>query len=96
MDPFKRCAYIYLALHALIDLILAAKMYRQVGTLAPSVGFIFACGVLSLFLYFGIKNEVLPGRYGVRAHRSSEPVAYWIGFTLLVISHLIFTVIMAL
>jgi hypothetical protein len=96
MDSFKHYAYIYLALHALIDLILAVKMYYRLGTFAPSFGFLLACCVFSLFLYFGIRNEQLPGRNGIRVNRWGEPVAYWIGFSLLVLSHLIFTVIMLL
>jgi len=96
MDRFQRYAYVYLALHVLVDLVLAARMYYRLGTAAPSVGFMFACCILSLFLYFGIRNEQLRGRYGTRAYRWRDPVAYWIGFALLVIAHLIFTVTMAL
>ena len=96
MDLFQRYAYVYLALHVFVDLILAARMYHRLGTPAPSVGFMFACCVLSSFLYFGIRNEQLPGRYGTRAGRWRDPVAYWIGFALLIIAHLIFTVMMAL
>jgi hypothetical protein len=96
MGLFKHYAYAYLALHTLIDLILAVKMYHRLGTLAPSFGFMFACCVLSLFLYFGVRNEELPGRNGVRVNIWGDPVAYWIGFALLVLSHLIFTVTMAL
>jgi len=93
---FKPFAYSYLALHVLIDFILAVRMYYRVGTAAPSVAFMFAGCVLSLFLFFGIKNEQLPGRYGIRVNMWDEPVAYWIGFVLLVLAHLIFTVTMTL
>ena len=96
MYHFKSYAYGYLALHVLIDFILAVRLYYRVETLVLSIVLMSACSVFALFLYFGIKNEQFRGRYGTVVHRWSAPVAYWIGFALFVIAHLIFTVIMAL
>lgn len=93
---FQLFGYIYIALHGLLDIILAFNMYRRLESLAPSIGFMFACSVLSIFLFFGIKNERMRGRYGTIVYVKSEPFAYWTGFTLLVVSHWIFTVTMAL
>ena len=96
MDHFKLYAYSYLALHVLIDLILAVRLFYRVGTPALSIILMSACFVFALFLFFGIKNEQFRRRHGSVGYRWRDPVAYWIGFALFVIAHLIFTVIMAL
>jgi hypothetical protein len=96
MHHFKFYAYGYLALHVLIDFILAVRLYYRVGTLVLSVILMSACCVFALFLFFGIKNEQFRGRHGSVGYRWRDPVAYWVGFALFVIAHLIFTVLMVL
>jgi hypothetical protein len=96
MDHFKLYAYGYLALHVLIDLILAVRLYYRIETPVVSIILMSACLVFALFLFFGIKNEQFRGRHDTVGYRWRDPVAYWIGFALYVIVHLIFTITMAL
>lgn len=90
-ELFKRYAFIFLALRVLIDLTLAVIIYHQVGNLAPSVGLMLIGCVFYIFLYFGIRNEEFPGRYGRRVSLWREPVAYWFCFAVLVLFHLLIT-----
>jgi hypothetical protein len=90
-ELFKRYAFVLLAARALFDLTLAVIIYQQVGNLAPSVGLMLICGVFYVFLYFGIRNEEFPGRYGRRVTLRREPVAYWFCIAVLVLFHLIIT-----
>lgn len=90
-ERFKYYAYLFLALRALIDLTLAVVIYRQVGALVVSVGFMALCGVFHLFLFFGIRNEEFRGRYGRRVILWREPVGYWFCVAFLVVFHLVIT-----
>lgn len=96
VDRLKRYAYIYLAVHLAVDIALAVRMALAVGSAAPSVAMMFACFVLATFLYSGVRNDEIPGRYGYRANVWIDPIPYWIGIGLLVVAHGLFTWIMTL
>lgn len=94
-ELLKRYALAFLALRALIDLAPAVVIYRQAGSLVPGVGLLLICSVFYFLLYFGIRNEEFPGRYGRRVILWREPVGYWLIVAFLLASHLAVTVLMA-
>jgi hypothetical protein len=88
MELFKRIAYVYLALHALIDLALGVIVYHQIGLLVVSIAIMAVPFSLSIILYFGLRNEKFRGRYGRRVILWREPVGYWFCFAIVVLIHL--------
>jgi hypothetical protein len=94
MEVFKRVVFVFLALHALVDLTLAVMMYRQVGILAPSIGIMVLCGVFSFYLFPALRDEEFsrrwfPGKY----YRGplNEPAPFWFTFGALILIRLILT-----
>jgi hypothetical protein len=92
MEPsLKRIIIIYIALRAIIDLTLAALIYRQTGTLGVSIGVLLVLGVFYYFMCVGIRREEFKGRYGQQVILWREPVAFWFVFAFLVLAHLAVT-----
>ena len=94
-ELLKRYAFVFLAVRALIDLTLGVVIYRQAGSLAPGVGFLLICSAFYALLYFGIRDEEFPGRYGRRVILWREPVGYWLVVGLLIVSRLAVTALAA-
>ena len=90
-ERFRYCLWLFLALRAAIDLAVAAIIYRWVGSLIASFGFLALCCVFYVFLSFGIRYEEFRGRYGSRVKLWREPVGFWFCFAFLVLCHLIIT-----
>ena len=87
----RRFIIIYLVLRAVIDLALAAVIYRRTGTLAVSFGVMLVFGVFYYFLCVGIRREEFRGRYGRRVILWREPIAFWFVYGFLVVAHLVVT-----
>ncbi|HEX8500187.1 MAG TPA: hypothetical protein VF659_06300 [Pyrinomonadaceae bacterium] len=94
-ELLRRYAFAFLALRALIDLSLAVVIYRRAGSLVPAAGLMLVCSAFYILLYFGLRNEEFPGRYGRRVILWREPVAYWFIVGFLVVFHLSVTVLVA-
>lgn len=97
----KRLAFVFLALHALVDLTLAPIIYHQLGILAPAIFIIAICCIFTFKLFFSLRNEEFysrrfPGRWGRgRIDMWGNPIAFWVTFAVLVVLHLFITVQMA-
>ena len=92
-ELFKRYAFVFLAVRALIDLTLAGIMFYQEGTFVISFGFLLLCCVFYYFLFVGLRREEFHGRYGRRVILWREPFAYWFVVAFLVLFHLFITVL---
>ncbi|MEO8041630.1 MAG: hypothetical protein ABI646_03370 [Acidobacteriota bacterium] len=98
MELFKRIVFVFLALHALVDLTFAVIAYRQVGNLAPSILPIGICVVFSFYLFPALRDEEFSKRwFPGKWFRGpiNGPVAFWFTFAVLVLIHLILTGIWA-
>lgn len=98
MELFKCIAFVFLALHALIDLILAVITYHQVGNVGPSIFLICICCLFSFTLFPALSDDEFsrrwfPGKwYRGPIETGGDPVAYWFTFAVLVLFHLFITV----
>lgn len=95
MELFKRIVFVFLVLHALVDLTFAVMAYHQIGILAPSIGIMVLCCVFSFYLFPALRDEEFSRRWfpGVGPYSGPivEPVTFWITFAALVLIHLILT-----
>lgn len=94
MILFKRLAFVFLALHALVDLTLAVLVYRQVGILAPGLAIVALCLVFCFYLFPALRDEEFsrrwfPGKLGRGPVHG--PAAFWVTFAALVLIHLTLT-----
>lgn len=93
-ERLKLCAYIFLAVRAVIDLAVSIGVYHQTESYGIAVGIMIVCSICPLFLFFGIRNEEFTGRYGRKIYLSHDRIAYWFIVAFLVIFHLIITGLM--
>jgi hypothetical protein len=92
MDEFwKKILYAFLVLRGLIDLFLVFLSYLWTGSFETGALVLILCCVPYIFLFFGIRNEQFPGRYGHKVIFWREPAAYWFVFAFLVLLHLVFS-----
>ncbi len=94
MEAFRRLVFVFLVLHALIDLTLAIIIYRQVGILAPSIGIMVLCCVFSFYLFPALRDEEFSRRwFPGKFFRGpiNGPVAFWFTFAVIVLIHLLLT-----
>src|SRR5688500_11842436 len=96
MEVFKRSVFVFLVLHALIDLTLAVMTYPQVGVLAPSVGVVVLCCIFSFYLFPALRDEEFSKRwFPGRFYRGpiNTPGAFWFTFAALILIRLTLTAV---